>query len=112
MGIIKINRWTEKRDQYLRNYYLALTNKQLAKRFKTTPLAINNRLIKLGLRRNFHWTLETEQFLKENYLHKPDREIADDLLTTTDSVSKKLRRMWLKRPPRTRKKEEMKSRNV
>lgn len=103
MGLIKVDRWSEKQDQYLGDKHLFLSNKELARRLKTTPLAVNNRLIRLGLRRHFRWTPEAKQFLRDNYLHKPDREMADALLTTTDSVSKKLRRMELKRPPRTRK---------
>jgi len=106
MGLTKRDKWDEERDQYLRDNYLFLMNKELAEHLETTPIAINNRLIRLGLRRNFRWTPEAEQFLKENLLQMSDGEMADALLTTPDSVSKKLRRMGLKRPPRTRRKEE------
>lgn len=75
--------WTEEMNTFLRENYLSLSNKQLAKKLNLNVTVCRNQLRFLNLRRDakewYFWTTEEVNFLLENYKIMGDVEISEKL---------------------------------
>lgn len=101
-------------EQFLKDNYLKMTNKQLADHLGLKRTTCNSKMMKLGLKRMElqRWTLEQTDFLKKNYKLFGDTELAEIFEVkwhkpkgwSKQHIEKKRRYLKLKRTTAQRKK--------
>ncbi len=89
--------WTEDKVSFLRNNYVKMTNKELADELGTTLGGVEQKLVRLKLRRPRKDVSEQEQFLRDNYEVMSNAFLAKKLGITDLAVAKKLSRLGLAR---------------
>jgi hypothetical protein len=74
--------WTPERNQFLRDHFFNMTNKQLADSLGLRLTVVRNQTRALGLKRYDYenWTAEEIQFLKDNYQVLGDMEIMEHMM--------------------------------
>ena len=106
-----VKRWSKEDENFLMNSYSKLDNNKLADHFGVSKIAIQRKLARLKLLRQYQkkWTDGEEKFLHENYLKMSDRELAKVFNVTEISIKRKLARLGCRRNlRRKRQKDEMK----
>ncbi|MBP3916593.1 hypothetical protein [Clostridium sp.] len=104
--------WEEREIEFLKNNYLTLKSKEIAKVLNRTEVAVSKMKDRLGLVKRVdvfregmdvktfsgrkYWTEEEVEFLKNNYLNMSLNKIAETLNRTESSVEKKMLRLNLK----------------
>ena len=91
-------RWTKCEDNYLRDNFKLSSIDAMGEYLGRSSSAIQNRLYKLGLKKEI-WTADEERIILENYKLVTYRELADKYLSgkTFSQVSNKIASMGLNR---------------
>lgn len=86
---MEIKNYSESDLQFLRDNYLIMSVKEIAKSLNKTTGSISNAMRKLGLRKQIHnaWTDDDNAFLKEHYYDMTSEEIGNVLGRTVASVN-------------------------
>lgn len=106
-----VKRWSKEDENFLMNSYSKLDNNKLADHFGVSKIAIQRKLARLKLLRQYQkkWTDGEEKFLHENFLKMSDRELAKVFNVTEISIKRKLARLGCRRNlRRKRQKNELK----
>jgi Zn-dependent peptidase ImmA (M78 family) len=92
-------RWTDEDEQFLRENYQNMTNKDLADKFGVSTISIQRKLSRLGFIRQVQkkWEGDEEEFLRKNYQAMDDKDLAKHYGVTEISIKRKLTRLGLKR---------------
>ncbi|HBC73822.1 MAG: hypothetical protein A2008_06885 [Candidatus Wallbacteria bacterium GWC2_49_35] len=94
-----VKRWSKEDENFLMNSYSKLDNNKLADHFGVSKIAIQRKLARLKLLRQYQkkWTDGEEKFLHENFLKMSDRELAKVFNVTEISIKRKLARLGCRR---------------
>jgi len=94
-----VKRWTPEDEEFIIQNYSKLTNRELSDKFGVSAIAIQRKLARLKLMRQFQkkWTDEEEAFLREKYPEMSDKALAKVFNVTEISIKRKLARLGFKR---------------
>ncbi len=94
-----VKRWSKEDEIFLMNSYSKLNNNELADHFGVSKIAIQRKLARLKLLRQYQkkWNEREEKFLFENYATMSDRELAKVFSVTQISIKRKLARLGCRR---------------
>ncbi|HNY12047.1 MAG TPA: hypothetical protein PKK26_10700 [Candidatus Wallbacteria bacterium] len=94
-----VKRWTPEDEEFIIQNYSKLTNRELSDKFGVSAIAIQRKLARLKLMRQFQkkWTDEEEKFLREKYSEMSDKALAKVFNVTEISIKRKLARLGFKR---------------
>lgn len=94
-----VKRWSKEDEIFLMNSYSKLDNNKLADHFGVSKIAIQRKLARLKLLRQYQkkWTESEEKFLHENFMKMSDRELAKVFEVTEISIKRKLARLGCRR---------------
>ncbi len=94
-----VKRWSKEDEMFLMNSYSRLDNNKLADHFGVSKIAIQRKLARLKLLRQYQkkWTESEEKFLFENFMKMSDRELAKVFNVTEISIKRKLARLGCRR---------------
>jgi hypothetical protein len=94
-----VKRWSKEDENFLMNSYSKLNNNELADHFGVSKIAIQRKLARLKLLRQYQkkWSEREEKFLFENYTTMSDRELAKVFSVTQISIKRKLARLGCRR---------------
>ncbi len=93
-----MNYWKPEEEQFLRDNYMEMDDKELGKKVNRTKTSINARrfILKINRGRRF-WTSDEEQFLRNNYMNMIDKELGKILNRTKTATNSKLRKLKLRK---------------
>lgn len=97
--VMAVRRWSKEDEEFLVKNYSKLDNNELSDRFGVSKIAIQRKLARLKLLRQYQkkWSQDEERYLNENFLKMSDRELARLFNVTEISIKRKLARLGCKR---------------
>jgi len=90
-------KWTDEKEDFLRENYPEWSDEEFAQKFDTTASAVERHRSKIGV--TSRWTEKEDQFLKDNYRDLSDKELADELNRSKSAIrNRRSKKLDLKRP--------------
>lgn len=95
-------RWGREEEEFLKDNYGKMTNRDLAEKFGVSAISIQRKLSRLNCIRQKQkkWEADEEAYLREHYLEQSDAELAKHFDVTATSIKRKLHRLKLSRSVR------------